>query len=164
MKFELKFGGIHQMWHTQLEGLNKEQVAKVEGIIGSNYVDSLAYKLRTDCGAFLQGNEDGWILIEFWHPDSALCRPFMDYLNARVFDDQPSAVIVKKLYKPSDPGMLDEACMLGVKAKELGASVWSVGAGGSLEHLVEITVGMTDAYNLGWFAGYCAAQGWSDKR
>ncbi|MDO8504884.1 MAG: hypothetical protein Q7S36_03470 [Candidatus Liptonbacteria bacterium] len=43
-----------------------------------NFMDSPAYKVSKKAGAFLQGETDDWILVEFWQEDY---QPFVDYLN-----------------------------------------------------------------------------------
>jgi|GEM_PF-3417064 len=46
--------------------------------INANHIDDPAYQLRTKAGAFLQGDAEDWILVEFWQKDY---QPFVDHLN-----------------------------------------------------------------------------------
>jgi hypothetical protein len=46
--------------------------------ITANRIDDPAYQLHTKAGAFLQGDAEDWILVEFWQKDY---QPFVDYLN-----------------------------------------------------------------------------------
>ena len=55
----------------------------IKGAIRTNHMDDPSYKLRQDAGAFLQGDSEDWILVEFWQKDYQL---FVDYLNSLIED------------------------------------------------------------------------------
>jgi len=50
----------------------------VRGAILCNLMDDKRYILHKKAGAFLQGDEEDWMLVEFWTKDY---QPFVDYLN-----------------------------------------------------------------------------------
>ena len=49
-----------------------------------NRMDHPAYKLKKEAGAFLQGDQENWLLIEFWKPDPKDYMPFVEYLNGKI--------------------------------------------------------------------------------
>ena len=59
----------------------------IKNAVRANHIDDPAYNLRQEAGAFLQGDEEEWILVEFWQKDY---RPFVDYLNNLINDTNKS--------------------------------------------------------------------------
>jgi hypothetical protein len=50
----------------------------------TSQMDSPIYKLRQTANAFLQGESDEWLFVEFWNHDPAAYMPFVDYLNEQI--------------------------------------------------------------------------------
>lgn len=53
-----------------------------------NRLNSLAYQLKQRARAFLQGESDDWLLIEFWNTDPSAHMPFVDYLNEQIIAER----------------------------------------------------------------------------
>ena len=50
----------------------------VRSAVLCNRADDVRYQLAHRAGAFLQGDDEDWILVEFWGGDY---QPFVDHLN-----------------------------------------------------------------------------------
>ena len=55
----------------------------IKNALKANHIDDPSYRLRQEAGAFLQGDSEDWILVEFWQKDY---QPFVDYLNNLIKD------------------------------------------------------------------------------
>lgn len=54
----------------------------------SNDINSESYKRRVEVNPFLQGDNDSWILIEFWSNDYDKIVSYIDYLNNKFEQEQ----------------------------------------------------------------------------
>jgi hypothetical protein len=55
----------------------------VRGILLANRFDDPDYQERIKVGAFLQGDSNGWLLIEFWKGSESDHRSFYEYVKSR---------------------------------------------------------------------------------
>lgn len=90
---------IHGMPCIQLINPSPEVRALIRRTVLNQQIDTKAYDVRTRAGAFLQGDEHDWILIEFWQDDYL---PFVDYLNAQIAAQEAQGV-----YRPREFGAPD---------------------------------------------------------
>jgi hypothetical protein len=58
--------------------------AVIRRVIKSNIMDDPDYKIRNTVGAYLQGDSEGWILVEFWKGTDEQQQAFVDYLNKEI--------------------------------------------------------------------------------
>jgi len=80
----------------QASDCTKLECSIVQSVVCNQYMDSDDYKLRTACGAFLQGispagngRANGWILVEFITQDKAAVDAFVEHLNKRINNPTP---------------------------------------------------------------------------
>ena len=74
---------VHNMPCIEIQNPSLELREIIHRAIRANNFDDPAYQLKGKAGAFLQGDEEDWILVEFWQKDY---QPFVDYLNAQIKD------------------------------------------------------------------------------
>lgn len=73
----------------QLENASPELHALLRRVVGCNWVNDPAYKVRNDAGAFFQGGSnltEGWALIEFWRPEGA--QAFVNFIAKEWLKEQ----------------------------------------------------------------------------
>lgn len=56
----------------------------IRRMLSASQLDDPDYQERTKVGAFLQGDSDGWMLVEFWKGSPSEHQAFVDYLNNRI--------------------------------------------------------------------------------
>ncbi len=74
------YGG-HGLPHMEVVRPTERERGFIQRVIRANHMDDPAYHARRNCQAFLQGDSEDWVLIEFWTDDLAECQRFVDYLN-----------------------------------------------------------------------------------
>lgn len=78
--FELKTS-VHGMHCVEESNLSEATVARIVRLMRANRWDDPDYKIKDKSHPFLQGNERGWILIEFWTVNLDAINDFITYLN-----------------------------------------------------------------------------------
>jgi len=77
---------VHDMDGVLMAPTTPEIAKLLRGIVSNSYMESNDYKLRTACGAFLQGYSDDehypWVMIEFWMKTGH--QEFINHLNAEI--------------------------------------------------------------------------------
>ena len=66
------------MYYVELHNPSAAVRRKVLTAMGNRVLTSDVNKLKTDAGAFLQSDDDDYMLLEFWKPSY---QGFIDYLN-----------------------------------------------------------------------------------
>lgn len=72
--------GPHNMPSLELRNPSPEERAFVVAAVRCNHMDDPRYQLGQDASPFLQCNETGYVLVEFWLEKGA--QAFVDWLNA----------------------------------------------------------------------------------
>ena len=65
----------------EIKDASSETRSIIKRVLASNVMDDPDYKMRKKVGAFLQGDSDGWMLVEFWQGNTEDQQAFVDYLN-----------------------------------------------------------------------------------
>lgn len=86
--FFVEVGPHPPMLCIQAYNLTQFQLDYVRGVLRNNYMPSEDYKLKMACNAFLQGQQDpregqenGWVLVEFWNDDMKAINEFVNWIN-----------------------------------------------------------------------------------
>jgi len=75
---------VHGLPAIEVKNPSLDVAAIIRRVVMSNFIDDPDYQARTKVGAFLQGDDKDWILVEFWRGNEADQRAFVDYLNRRI--------------------------------------------------------------------------------
>jgi hypothetical protein len=75
---------VHNLPAIELQGGDRFHHLFLRSCIQANHMEDEAYRLRSEAGAFLQGQADDhpmWTLVEFWKPTH---ERFVRWLNDQV--------------------------------------------------------------------------------
>ena len=76
----------HGMPCIAIENPTPEIREMIKNAVQANRINDLDYELRTKAGAFLQSDQESYILVEFWQKDY---QSFVDYLNQLIAKEKP---------------------------------------------------------------------------
>lgn len=65
----------------QITDASEKTRAIIRRAVTANHFDDPSYQLRNKAGAFLQGDQERWILVEFWQGSTDDQQAFVDHLN-----------------------------------------------------------------------------------
>jgi len=76
--------------------LTRVECREVEALVRDNLMTSPVYKLKQECGVFLQGfqfpglteENDGWVMLEFWSDNNAAIDAFIE-LCEKSIEEKP---------------------------------------------------------------------------
>jgi len=77
---------FHGMLCIEVQRVTVEQCQFLRSAVLDNRTDSMFYLKRQTARPFLQGDDDGWILIEFWSRDEQAVNEYVAWLNS-VYDE-----------------------------------------------------------------------------